>query len=149
MADTLRRRRLWADHFDAQGVQYAFYSAAYAAALQQARREQLERVEAQEKVASSSDHQSGSISNQDGVVTESEGEDDDREVEGVWEDESDEEDLAEYDPLTFEEESEYSHDPRIRVLSVLELEELFLKVAPDLSSKSCTQSVFLYRDSAL
>lgn len=37
-------------------------------------------------------------------------------------------------PLPVEEDSEAAHDPRTRVLSVLELEELFSGVAPDLTS---------------
>lgn len=39
--------------------------------------------------------------------------------------------------LSGEEDSPDSHDPRARVLSVLELEDLLVKVAPDLSSELC------------
>jgi len=37
-----RSRRLWADYFDTQGVCYAFYSAANAVALQEAKREAVD-----------------------------------------------------------------------------------------------------------
>ncbi|GAC99510.1 nucleolar GTP-binding protein 2 [Pseudozyma hubeiensis SY62] len=38
------QRRYWADYFDAQGIQYAFFSAANAAAIQLARAEEEERL---------------------------------------------------------------------------------------------------------
>ena len=37
-------------------------------------------------------------------------------------------------PIYVEEDGEDAQDPRVRVLSVLELEELFVRAAPDLSS---------------
>lgn len=39
-----QQRRHWADYFDAQGIQYAFFSAANAAAIQLARAEEEERI---------------------------------------------------------------------------------------------------------
>ncbi|CDU23382.1 probable LSG1-Large-Subunit GTPase involved in 60S ribosomal subunit biogenesis [Sporisorium scitamineum] len=39
-----QQRRYWADYFDAQGIQYAFFSAANAAAIQLARAEEEERL---------------------------------------------------------------------------------------------------------
>lgn len=43
-------------------------------------------------------------------------------------------------PLPVEEDSEDTRDPRTRVLSVLELEELFSRVAPDLTGMMYTIS---------
>ena len=41
LTEIAHRRRQWADYFDSQGIQYAFFSAANATALQQARRDAL------------------------------------------------------------------------------------------------------------
>jgi large subunit GTPase 1 len=116
-------RRLWADYFNEQGVQYAFFSAANAAALQEARRQALAEAEANET------HGDGSSDNLDEIVA-SEEEDSEEEDSGS-EDESESDDEGLY---LSEEDSPDSQDPRARVLSVLELEALFVEVAPDLSS---------------
>ncbi|KAJ7706371.1 P-loop containing nucleoside triphosphate hydrolase protein [Mycena rosella] len=116
---TATQRCLWADHFDKQGIQYAFFSAANAAALQQARRDALLEKQAAEQSEDES---------------EEEDEDEDEEEE---EDEDDEEsdDYEEEEDFYFsaEEDSPEGQDPRARVLSVLELENLFERMAPDLS----------------
>jgi hypothetical protein len=44
-------------------------------------------------------------------------------------------------PLPVEEDSEDARDPRTRVLSVLELEDLFFRVAPDLTGMAYNLSV--------
>ncbi|KAJ6604474.1 hypothetical protein DFH09DRAFT_1122815 [Mycena vulgaris] len=115
---TATQRCLWADYFDKQGIQYAFFSAANAAALQQARRDAL--LASQDKG--------------DGSEEEDDEEDEDEE------DSSDEEDSdyeeAEDFYFSAEEESPEGQDPRARVLSVLELENLFERMAPDLSGTS-------------
>jgi len=119
---------LWADYFDEQGVQYAFFSAANAAALQEARRQALAEAEANEAQGD------GSSDNLDGIVA-SEGieEEDSEEEDSGSEDKSESDDEGLY--LSEEEDSPDSQDPRARVLSVLELEALFVEVAPDLSSE--------------
>jgi large subunit GTPase 1 len=121
-------RRLWADYFDEQGVQYAFFSAANAAALQEVRRQALAEAETKEAQGDSS---SNSL---DGLAASEEIEEEDSE-EGDFEseDESESDDEGLY--LLEEDDSPDSRDPRTKVLSVLELEDLFLKVAPDLSSE--------------
>jgi len=43
-------------------------------------------------------------------------------------------------PLPVEDDPEEARDPRIRVLSVLELEDLFFRVAPDLTSMTYSLS---------
>ncbi|TCD61300.1 hypothetical protein EIP91_008650 [Steccherinum ochraceum] len=145
---TAKQRRQWADYFDSQGVQYAFYSAANASAIQQARREQqeaLDRAEAQSNPAPhAEDDPSEEGSNLDGKVEVEEEDDEDDgddgsdgnaggEDETSWEDASDEDSSDHGAVFMLEEDSEDSRDPRARVLSVLELEELFVRMAPDLS----------------
>jgi len=114
-------RRLWADHFDQQNVAYAFFSAANAAALQELRREvELAKIRETEKEATGNEESSGS-DDEDGPQTP--------------EDETpDPQESAQSFPLAVEEDSEDARDPRTRVLSVLELEDLFFRVAPDLTS---------------
>ena len=105
----------WASYFDQQHVQYAFYSAANATALQQARRE----AEGDSETLSSS------------VESESEVNDSDHELSTEHSTSS-----ISHDDLYFSaEEDREDRDPRAKILSVVELEEMFLKMAPDLSSK--------------
>jgi len=114
-------RRLWADYFDQQNITYAFFSAANAAALQELRREmELAKTRETEKEVAGNDESSGS-DDEDGPQTP--------------EDETpDAQESAQLFPLPVEEDSEDARDPRTRVLSVLELETLFFRVAPDLTS---------------
>ncbi|KAJ7102112.1 hypothetical protein B0H15DRAFT_813235 [Mycena belliarum] len=116
---TATQRCLWADHFDKQGIQYAFFSAANAAALQQARRDAL--LEMQE--------------GEDGEDDPDESDDNEDFEDSEAEEESEESDYEEPEDFYFsaEEESPEGQDPRARVLSVLELENLFERMAPDLS----------------
>ncbi|VDB99574.1 unnamed protein product [Peniophora sp. CBMAI 1063] len=133
---TAKQRQQWANYFDAQGVAYAFFSAANATALQEARREAIEAARAQEEI--------DDVAEQD---LESDIEDDDMDVADVLDaadapstSQGSEEDVDDYassdsgesvqlpevDPLEIA-------DPRIKVLTVLELEDLFIRSAPDLS----------------
>ncbi|KAJ6519644.1 hypothetical protein C8R45DRAFT_952209 [Mycena sanguinolenta] len=118
---TAQQRCLWADHFDKQGIQYAFFSAANAAALQQARRDALERANNQEQRHDDEDEES-----------------DDEADEAEEESSDDDESSDEFEEFYFsaEEDSPEGQDPRAKVLSVLELESLFEKAAPDLSAFS-------------
>ena len=102
-------RTQWANYFDQQHVQYAFYSAANATAIQQARREAAGGSEA----LFSSDESDSEV---------------DRDTSGEYSEVDDE--------IYFSaEEDREDRDPRAKILSVVELEEMFLKTAPDLSSK--------------
>lgn len=113
---TKNQRRIWADYFDSQKIRFAFYSAATAAALQKAELESQVEEE-----------------NSDGDVadeTESDEEEED----------SDEDDDTESSPdvrrfITTEAEDEIE-EPRTRVLTVPELEELFIGAAPPLTGES-------------
>jgi hypothetical protein len=119
-------RRAWADYFDGQRIRYAFFSAANAKAIQEARKEaELLAAELAEEQARG-DRQESESSEEEGdgedeiekaVREEEEGEESEEEegAHGIWNDDD--------------------GDPRTKVLSVLELEELFVKSAPDISSK--------------
>ena len=144
-------------------MQYAFYSAANAAAIQQARRERLEAQElsiaeqyaqpyvAHAEAANTPGHSDGDVhplrSESGGEGSDGEAEDpevDEDEDEGPWEDEDDE-DLEEGN-VFFVQEPEDGGDPQARVLTVLELEELFQRAAPDLSSAYIKyREVFFFR----
>ena len=121
-------RRLWADSFDEQNVRYAFFSAANAAALQELRREvELAKAREAERETTEKEESSGS---------------DDEDDPQTPEDETPEpQEDAQPFTLPVEEDSEDARDPRTRVLSVLELEDLFFKVAPDLTSMARESSV--------
>lgn len=112
---------MWADHFDSQGIQYAFFSAANSAALQELRRE----MEAEKENA---EDQGGSLEEEE------EGSEDEDEDES--DDHLSEEENHHHSYFTTEEDSPDGRDPRTKVLSVLELEDLFFRVAPDLSGKT-------------
>ena len=107
-------------------MQYAFFSAANAKALQEARRQAFP-----EQMALNDD---GSSEDSDIAVEDEEGntEQEHENFEAGSEEEFEKEDEGLY--LSGEEDSPDSHDPRAKVLSVLELEALFVEVAPDLSS---------------
>ncbi|KAG8786732.1 hypothetical protein FRC15_010800 [Serendipita sp. 397] len=107
---TKAQRTTWADYFDANNVRFAFYSAANASALQE-KLLQNENGERQEG-SDTPDGQSGTETS--GPETSEPSTDSEPDVGAINEvqDESDE---------------------RIRVLSVQELEELFIKTAPPLS----------------
>ncbi|KAI8990496.1 P-loop containing nucleoside triphosphate hydrolase protein [Trametes punicea] len=142
---TAKQRKLWADYFDAQGVQYAFFSAANAAALQEARREAEDTAARAEEAAAAAAAAPASASSQaDGYRRDSldspyaeEGSADESSVDDEIHPESpdesseDESESGSFLPL---EDGPEAQDPRTKVLSVLELEELFIKSAPDLST---------------
>ncbi|KAI0749172.1 P-loop containing nucleoside triphosphate hydrolase protein [Irpex lacteus] len=141
---TAKQRRQWADYFDSQGVQYAFFSAANAAAIQQARRDALAAQEAVEAAAARGEQDSseGDSEDEDTLDPESQAATPPpdsvdpssfSEDELSSADESDETDNEAHFTYAAEDESEEDKDPRTRVLSVLELEDLFLRAAPPLS----------------
>lgn len=149
-------RRQWADYFDSKGVQYAFFSALDAKALLEAKRMaevaqdagvSLTVDEAREELRKEEEESSDEEGEAAGDRTErtenaleenlealelddgasgSEGADGSRDGESSEEDGRDPHILKPRD---------VNEDPRTRVLTVLELEELFTKQAPDLSSE--------------
>ncbi|KAJ7492797.1 hypothetical protein FB451DRAFT_1219608 [Mycena latifolia] len=123
---TATQRCLWADYFDKQGIQYAFFSAANATALQQARRDAL--VEQQD--SKHNDNENDEDADDDEDEDDSGGEEDNSG--GEDDEESDYEESEDF-YFSAEEDSPEGQDPRAKVLSVLELENLFERMAPDLS----------------
>lgn len=125
IADTHHIRRQWADYFDQQGVTYAFFSAANATALQQARREALHTAdEALYREDSSDDENNGNVEEESEV---------EGEVSQPEPPPSDSEADAEHDEtIYYSAEEDEPEDDRIKVLTVLELEDLFMRTAPKL-----------------
>ena len=136
-------------------MRYAFFSAANATAIQEARREaavaetRWQELEAQAQAEAEAEARSerapevdpspavDSVDADDESENEEaddgDGEDlaEDSEEESISDDDSQSEGRGAFLPI---EEGPEASDPRTRVLSVLELEDLFLQVAPDLSS---------------
>ncbi|KZT54685.1 P-loop containing nucleoside triphosphate hydrolase protein [Calocera cornea HHB12733] len=156
---TAKQRRAWADYFDSLGVKFAFFSAANATALQEeARLKALEEEDDDEMLSGEEDDQD-SEDDEDDDQDDTEGEEDanpdadfqlesqlaadleaaaklEETVEAV--DEAVDADRTvtsaeEKQILGEDEEEEVGKDPRIRVLDVTELEDLFVREAPDLS----------------
>ncbi|KAF8167726.1 P-loop containing nucleoside triphosphate hydrolase protein [Crassisporium funariophilum] len=127
---TAKQRCQWAEYFDQQGIHYAFYSAANAAAIQQARKEADEAMH-----NSSSGPDSDDESGDDDVPEEQETKPLKDGVEEASDDEDEDEDEADEADMYFsaEEDTEDGQDPRAKVLSVVELEALFTKMAPSAS----------------
>ncbi|KAF9020316.1 P-loop containing nucleoside triphosphate hydrolase protein [Hymenopellis radicata] len=122
---TAKQRISWADYFDEQGIQYAFFSAANAAAIQQARRDALAAEQA--AIEEPEDESDEEIGDEETLASS-------EDVESASQSGSDDEDDDEYYSADEQEEEVYAtDDPRAKVLSVLELEDLFTKMAPDLS----------------
>jgi large subunit GTPase 1 len=144
MKNTLKRR-LWADFFDGQGIDYAFFSAANAAAIQQARRD---AVMDQAALLQDKDAESGTAL-RDLPQSDTRG-DAAQDTNDAYEDESDsaesdgdgsEQDSSEdgeqegQRDLLPEEDATDLQNVRTKVLSVIELEQLFEKLAPDIASR--------------
>ncbi|KAF9244535.1 hypothetical protein BU15DRAFT_85913 [Melanogaster broomeanus] len=144
---TATQRRIWADYFDAQGIQYAFFSAANAAALQQARREALARSETgldasqqhqhsdavQSHTNSNAAAEPDSSSDSEGPHTPDDEDDSNDGTPGSDTNSDSDDERLDYDYIPTEEDTPDGRDPRTKVLSVLELEGLFVTAAPDLS----------------
>ncbi|KIL71761.1 hypothetical protein M378DRAFT_174947 [Amanita muscaria Koide BX008] len=118
---TPEQRREWSSYFERHGIEYVFYSAANAVALQQARQEadsgavivsDGSNKDATEQNGAPSDTSSSSPSDSDGAVEESSDSD------------------TESDPSKAPVDVQ---DPKSKILTVSELEELFLRKAPNLS----------------
>ncbi|EJU00129.1 P-loop containing nucleoside triphosphate hydrolase protein [Dacryopinax primogenitus] len=156
---TAQQRQAWADYFEGQGIKFAFFSAADAAALQEAAR--VEALDVEEMHESSSDEEDDE-DNEESVDDKYGAEDDiedinpdaDFQVEsrlaadleaatklegkveaphsaGVPEETASSADEVEH--FEENEDEQVAKDPRIRVLDVTELEDLFVREAPDLT----------------
>ncbi|KNZ75676.1 Large subunit GTPase 1, partial [Termitomyces sp. J132] len=126
---TMQQRCLWADYFDSHGIQYAFFSAAHATALQQAKRDALLSVQLQTS-ASLKDNRNLHKVNPD----------DDPPLEAIEMDSGEDSSQESFAQESSEDEAYFSaedgkeaRDPRVKILSAFELEDWFLSMAPDLS----------------
>lgn len=166
----LTSRTMWADHFESQGIAYAFFSAADAAAAQeqadkQRRREEgtyveddgesEDEVEDELSEAESEDEEALSKAVEKTTLEDeeegwsTEGEDDDAEGSDLGEIE---EKLAEGKHVPLAEvarevatqTSDQQEPTRTRVLSVTELEDLFQSAAPDLSGELTFSCVYTW-----
>ncbi len=115
-------RRIWADYFDSQGIRYAFYSATNATARQEILRGARDRATEANQEDGGADVEE-SIQDGDMSSTTSSGSYDPIQTGSSNEDVD----------LDSDEDAE---DARAKVLSVLELEDLFIASAPDLSGES-------------
>jgi large subunit GTPase 1 len=118
-------RRQWADHFDSVGIRYAFFSALNASALQEAaalaEQQALLAEEAALENASDSDEDESSEEELE-VVPQPRGHKEQKEVE-----------KEAIDLERDEQREQEGYEERTRVLSVLELEQLFESEAPNLN----------------
>ncbi|KIM47835.1 hypothetical protein M413DRAFT_439514 [Hebeloma cylindrosporum] len=122
---TAKQRCQWADYFDQQGVKYAFYSAADAAALQQALRD---------AEAACNRTEAGQVSNESAF--DEAGDDDDTNDASLDSADNRSDDDSDRDDMYFSAEEEDVQDARARILSVQELEEMFVAMSPDLQEFS-------------
>ena len=165
----LSHRQAWADHFDAQNIQYAFFSAFNATAAQeQADRQRRRQLGEEEEIRFAEDQAQavggGAEHDQDDQDVEDQDSDDSQDDEdpalqtALAESFIKEQDGSSDATRTLENElasklsvqqddpsvetaagmkglfdDDVDHDPRTRVLTVLELEQLFEKVAPAIS----------------
>ena len=132
-------RRIWADYFDSQGLHYAFYSATDATGRQEALQKALavgelttaidEAVEGNQRIALPGEDEEAdeedTLNADMGSSTPSDGSYDPTESE-ISDERSD---------LDSDEDLHGNEYPRSKVLSVLELEDLFIASAPDLSGR--------------
>ncbi|TFL06343.1 P-loop containing nucleoside triphosphate hydrolase protein [Pterulicium gracile] len=125
---TAKQRCQWADYLDSQGIRFAFFSAANSAAIQQLRREEHEAALA--AAERGDDAESGPEDESDEEDSESEEEDEDADEAPSSDEDSD----SDKSFFSIDEEPDPAlQDPRARVLSVLELEDLFMRMAPPLT----------------
>lgn len=123
---TDKQRKAWADYFDTNGIQYKFFSAALAS-QQNLEDDYYEDDEEREEKDEQEGGQLGENSNSEMANIELK-EDNVAKIVGDSDDES---------GVQLEEET----DPRVRILSANELEELFLKHGPTIKGKGPCSSL--------
>lgn len=160
---TYDQRLAWAEYFEAEGIEYAFFSAANAAAALEQQEKQRKRAlgiyESGDEASDDEDDEevAGSEEEED---SEEESDEDDETEEGEPEDEDEDAEESEEEPAQpsaldkgkqkatvedvdeaaealeqarLDEQPEEIEDIRTRVLTVAELEDLFISAAPPLS----------------
>ncbi|KIY45801.1 P-loop containing nucleoside triphosphate hydrolase protein [Fistulina hepatica ATCC 64428] len=129
---TSAQRRAWAGYFDSKGIQYAFYSATNATTLQESQRDAgaHQRLQITQRTDSQSEDEGrgGRAGKFQAEPPSSTIESDASEEEGSVDGESD----GDSENFSGDENVESEQDQHSRVLSVQELQELFLRAVPDL-----------------
>lgn len=119
-------RRIWADYFDSQGIRYAFYSATNATARQEEARDRT--PEANQQIVSS--EEDGEADVEESIL--------DADMSSTSSGSYDPTQTGSSDEDLDLDSDEGTEDARAKVLTVPELEDLFIASAPDLSGESCS-----------
>jgi large subunit GTPase 1 len=126
---TLEQRKAWADHFQEAGISYKFFSASLAKELNEARDLEEESEEDEDEVQQKAEVSASKLAEKAKALNMSEDEEDEGEEDSDAEErEENEEEDDQADGESFEEGGE---DEGTRILTVEELEDLFLLHAPD------------------
>ncbi|QSZ37694.1 hypothetical protein DSL72_008793 [Monilinia vaccinii-corymbosi] len=125
---TLKQRQHWADYFEAAGIKYKFFSAALAKELNEAMSQEAE----EETGASASASRLAEKAKALGLDDSEDEDEDDSEAES---DEENEEENEEADVEDEASDDEITEAENTRILTVDELEALFLVHAPDIEGK--------------
>jgi large subunit GTPase 1 len=126
---TLEQRKAWADHFQEAGISYKFFSASLAKELNEARDLEEESEEDEDEVQQKAEVSASKLAEKAKALNMSEDEEDEGEEDSEAEErEGNEEEDDQADGESFEEDGE---DEGTRILTVEELEDLFLLHAPD------------------
>jgi large subunit GTPase 1 len=126
---TLEQRKAWADHFQEAGISYKFFSASLAKELNEARDLEEESEEDEDEVQQKAEASASKLAEKAKALNMSEDEEDEGEEDSEAEErEGNEEEDDQADGESVEEGGE---DEGTRILTVEELEDLFLLHAPD------------------
>jgi large subunit GTPase 1 len=125
---TLEQRKAWADHFQEAGISYKFFSASLAKELNEARDLEEEGEEDEDEVQQQAEVSASKLAEKAKALNMSEDEGDEgEEGSDAEEREENEEEDDQADGESFED----GEDEGTRILTVEELEDLFLLHAPD------------------
>ena len=126
---TLEQRKAWADYFQEAGISYKFFSASLAKELNEARDlEETSEEEDEEENQQKAEASASKLAEKAKALNMQEMEEEDEDESGVEEEEESGEDEVQDDGDSFDEDGE---DEGTRILTVEELEDLFLLHAPD------------------
>jgi large subunit GTPase 1 len=126
---TLEQRKAWAGHFQEAGISYKFFSASLAKELNEARDLEEESEEDEDEVQQKAEASASKLAEKAKALNMSEDEEDEGEEDSEAEErEGNEEEDDQADGESVEEGGE---DEGTRILTVEELEDLFLLHAPD------------------
>jgi large subunit GTPase 1 len=126
---TLEQRKAWADYFQEAGISYKFFSASLAKELNEARDlEETSEEEDEEENQQKAEASASKLAEKAKALNMQEMEEEDEDKGEVEEEEESGEDEVQDDEDSFDEDGE---DEGTRILTVEELEDLFLLHAPD------------------